>query len=225
MEKKKKRKPIDRKELRFINDTEEDSVLSVEYRDAGTDGDKTPVIHGKAIVFNSESRDLGGFKEIISPNAFDRFFEDTGEAADIAALWSHDVSQVLGRTPTTLKLIRKRDGIYFELTPPNSRQDIIELVERRDVRGASFAFTVAKGGEEWSEANGATIRTINQVDEFFEISLVLQPAYTATSVGAARRSLAGWRRRKENRDAKVALLKNKFAESVAKYNEYLKNRD
>ncbi|NDG19711.1 MAG: hypothetical protein EB117_15790, partial [Betaproteobacteria bacterium] len=43
---------------------------TVEYRDTGN-GEKKAVISGYAAVFNSESRNLGGFVETIHPEAFD----------------------------------------------------------------------------------------------------------------------------------------------------------
>jgi HK97 family phage prohead protease len=219
---KKKRKPLSRTERRFVNHTAE-PALKVEYRDC--DGVSTPTIMGTAIVFNSESRDLGGFQEKINPNALDAFFERKGDEVDVAALWSHDTSQVLGRTPNTLKLKRDDDGLHFELTPPNSRQDIVELVERSDVRGASFAFTVAKGGEQWDESrDGVTIREINEIDELFEISLVLTPAYEATQVGLAKRSLAGWRRRQKNISAKQAKKNAEVRSVVGSLKDYLNQR-
>lgn len=203
---KKKRRPLSRTERRFVNHTAE-PALKVEYRDC--DGVSTPTITGTAIVFNSESRDLGGFHEKINPTALDSFFERKGDKVDVAALWSHDTSQVLGRTPNTLKLRQDDNGLHFELTPPQSRQDIVELVERSDVRGASFAFTISKGGEDWSESeDGAAIREIKEIDELFEISLVLTPAYEATQVGLAKRSLAGWRRKRTWESKRVREKEN-----------------
>ena len=198
--KNKKRKAMDRTERRFVNHTAEPG-LKIEYRDHN--GKQTPVISGTAIVFNAESRDLGGFKETIKPTALDKFFKSKGDKLDVAALWSHDTSQVLGRTPNTLKLHRDENGLHFELTPPSTRSDIVELVERQDVRGASFAFTISKGGEAWSEEDGQTVRSISEIDELFEVSLVLQPAYEQTQVGLAKRSLSGWRRRQKNNEKKL----------------------
>jgi HK97 family phage prohead protease len=219
---KKKKRKLSRTERRFVNHTAEPG-LKIEYRDC--DGVQTPVIRGTAIVFNSESRDLGGFHEKINPESLDAFFERKGDNVDVAALWSHDTSQVLGRTPNTLKLERDKDGLHFELTPPNSRQDIVELVERSDVRGASFAFTVSKGGENWSESeDGVTIREIKEIDELFEISLVLTPAYEATQVGLAKRSLAGWKRRRTNATKKHQKKNAELRSVIDSFKDYLSQR-
>lgn len=223
--KNKQRKRIDRTERRFVNSTSSPD-LSIEYRDdCGPEGCKVPTIRGTAIVFDSLSKDLGGFQERVSPKALDEFFEKHGEDADVAALWSHDVSQVLGRTPTTLKLHRDETGLHFELTPPTSRKDIVELIERQDVRGCSFGFTISKnGGESWEDEDGVAVRTINSIDELFEISLCLSPAYESTKVGAARRSLAGWRRRKDTKAKRAMEIRNKWNASITELKSFVNDR-
>jgi len=50
---------------------------------------------GHAIVFNSLSVDLGGFRELINHTAVDRTLT---EGADVRALIDHETSKVLGRT-------------------------------------------------------------------------------------------------------------------------------
>ena len=220
---KKSRRPLSRTERRFVNQTR-DPGLRVEYRNC-RDQENVAHIVGTAVIFNSESRDLGGFREVIDPKALDKFFESRGDDVDVAALWSHDTSQVLGRTPNTLTLTRDDEGLHFTLVPPASRQDIVELVERSDVRGASFAFTVSKGGEAWDDNDGTAIRTITEIDELFEISLVLQPAYEATQVGLARRSLAGWRRRKTTKAKKQNALNADRRKALDEVRAYLAKRN
>ena len=217
-------------ERRFIASSG-DTGLTVEYRDAGEGTEKTAVIRGTAIVFNSESRDLGGFREIIMPEALDKFFERNSNAPDVAALFNHDTGEVLGRTPDTLKLSRDDKGLHFELTPPKSRADVLESVARRDIRGASFAFTLAKGGDTWKEGDEGPIRTIREIDQLFEVSLVLQPAYEATSVTAAKRSMASWKRSrtaKKKASAEKESQRNDLVErlksSASSLREYLQQR-
>jgi HK97 family phage prohead protease len=78
-------------------------------------------IRGTAIVFNSLSEDLGGFREIIKPAAVDRMLST---AADVRALWNHDSSEVLGRTRAgTLELRKTRDGLAIKIDPPSWRSD------------------------------------------------------------------------------------------------------
>lgn len=52
-------------------------------------------VEGYALVFNSESRDLGGFTEIIEPSALDGILEKS----DVLCLLNHDESRgILARS-------------------------------------------------------------------------------------------------------------------------------
>jgi uncharacterized protein len=98
-----------------------------------TDGDRK--IRGLAIVFNSRSVDLGGFIEIIKPEAVDRTLR---EGLDVRALVDHDTSKILGRTRAgTLQLRKGRSGLEVLIDPPNTTaaRDILESMERGDVTG------------------------------------------------------------------------------------------
>ena len=67
-----------------------------------TNNSNVSVIEGYAAVFDTFSRDLGGFKEIIRRGAFDNVLND-----DVRALFNHDANFVLGRTTSgtlTLKV-------------------------------------------------------------------------------------------------------------------------
>ena len=140
-------------------------------------------IVGHAIVFDSRSRDLGGFIEIVKPFAVDRSL-----AGDVVALYNHDAGAVLGRTPATLQLRKDDRGLAFELHPPATQagREALELVGRGDIRGASFGFKTLK--DAWSRDGNTTLRTLLDI-ELVEISLTAIPVYTATDVAIAQRSL------------------------------------
>ena len=75
-------------------------------------------LRGYAIAFNSISEDLGGFREIILPDAVDRTLR---ERLDVRALVDHDPSQVLGRTTAgTLRLEKDAKGLIAEIDPPDT---------------------------------------------------------------------------------------------------------
>jgi len=140
-------------------------------------------IRGVASVFGSESRDLGGFTEIIDRHAFDDALESN---PDVTCLWNHNSDDLLGRTSSgTLRLWTEDDGLHYEVDPPNTTlgNDMRELLARGDVNGSSFAFTVDDDGQEWEERDdGTTLRTIKKVSGLYDVSLVTVGAYEDASV-------------------------------------------
>jgi len=151
-------------------------------------GKKKPVIRGYAALFNSDSQDLGGFVERIAPGAFDDVMK---RGTDVVALYNHDPMFLLGRESAgTLRLSIDDRGLRYEIDPPESRADVIEALERGDVRHSSFAFRVKGTGERWSKtADGRQLREIRAVDGLFDVGPVLKPAYTATESFVSRRAL------------------------------------
>jgi HK97 family phage prohead protease len=153
---------------------------SVELRAYKTEEESRMLVEGYAIVFNSESRDLGGFTEVVKENALDKALERN---TDVLALYGHDYQNVLGRqSADTLQLEKDERGIKFTLDLPNTQlgRDVYTLVERGDLKGNSFGFTVEK--DSWDKKGDKVIRTIEQVRDLFEISIVSLPAYEATEL-------------------------------------------
>ncbi|MEJ7207705.1 HK97 family phage prohead protease, partial [Staphylococcus epidermidis] len=73
------------------------------------------VIKGYAIIFNTMSDDLGGFREIVAPNALDDV-----DISDVKCLINHDFNYVIGRTQAgTLELKVDEKGLYFKCHLPN----------------------------------------------------------------------------------------------------------
>lgn len=142
-------------------------------------------LEGYAAVFGSDTR-IHDFTEVILPGAF---AETLGQGRDILALADHDQRAVLARTRSgTLRLAEDTRGLHFDLDVPNTSfgRDILELAERGDVGGASFAFTVAKDGERWTD-DRRELRAVT----LHEISIVSAwPAYDGTVVQARRRPAA-----------------------------------
>ena len=153
---------------------------SVELRAYKSEEEARMLVEGYAIVFNSESRDLGGFTEVVKENALDKALERN---TDVLALYGHDYQNVLGRqSANTLQLEKDERGIKFTLDLPNTQlgRDVYTLVERGDLKGNSFGFTVEK--DSWDKKGDKVIRTIEQVRDLFEISIVSLPAYEATEL-------------------------------------------
>jgi HK97 family phage prohead protease len=144
-----------------------------------------PVFRGHAAVFDRESEDLGGFREVIARGAFRRALDAN---QDTVALFNHDPNYVLGRTTNnTLDLREDPRGLhaYFQAPDTQYARDIREIVKRGDVSQMSFAFTVAR--DDWQEREDGTIlRRVLEVGRLHDVSLVTTPAYPQTDAQAVR---------------------------------------
>jgi len=176
---------IERRDFAF----EEENELIVESR-----ADGRAAIIGYAAVYNRLSLDLGGFREEILPGAFDKILNRQRGKGDVVALFNHDSNIVLGRSSSgTLELSSDDKGLKYVVTPPVSRADVLELIQRRDVRGSSFAFTVEPKNESFRTGeDGKAIRQIREVSGLYDVGPVLNPAYPSTSASVAMRSYKAW---------------------------------
>ena len=166
------------------------SEATVEYRDAG-DGEKRPTIVGYGAVFNSESRNLGGFIETVHPKAFD---EVLSSKPDVLGLYNHDKNKLLARSSNgSLKLSVDGYGLRYEMSLPATRdaEDVATMVKERLVTGSSFAFAVKKNaGDIWStDEKGMKRREIRSIGLLEDVGPVVRPAYDASSVVVSRRAL------------------------------------
>ena len=136
-------------------------------------------LSGYAAVFDSQSEDLGGFREVIKPGAFKRAL---ATKPDVKALFNHDPNRVLGRTTNgTLALVEDERGLRVDITLPETAtaEEVHALVRGGYVSQMSFAFSVGAEGEQWNKR----LRTLTDVD-LFDVSVVTDPAYRATEVSA-----------------------------------------
>ena len=147
-------------------------------------------IEGYSIVFNSLSHDLGGFREIISPEALDGVLEKS----DVTLLINHDSTRgILGRSKNgkgSLHLTVDDKGLRFMTEAPKTAlgDEVLEYLRRGDATQCSFAFTVADDGDSWVKGDDDIyIRTITKFDRIFDCSiLTCTPAYEETSCSCAR---------------------------------------
>lgn len=143
-------------------------------------------ITGYAAVFKQLSEDLGGFREMVMPGAFDRCLRG---GPDVRCLFNHDPNVVLGRTKSgTLRLSADGNGLKFNCDIPDTQagRDVRESIRRGDIDQCSFGFFV--NGQNWREekdaaGNPQTIRELTDV-ELLDVSPVTYAAYPQTSVSA-----------------------------------------
>ncbi len=176
-------------------------------------------ISGYAARYNSLSGDLGGFKERIQPGAFNRIL---ATKPDCVLLFNHDSGKVLGRTTAgTLQLRSDDKGLAFDCDLPNTThgRDTYESIQRGDIAGCSFAFTVGepveayysvrqeddldaedqldddydlgliRGCKQAAPRKQVLVRTLRDFDRLLDVSVVTNPAYVSTSVSARNQQL------------------------------------
>ncbi|MBH0323368.1 HK97 family phage prohead protease [Bacillus thuringiensis] len=166
-----------------MNQTEKRELLSSEIEIREVEGGLR-TITGYAVKWEMKSVTMGywrRFKEQFKRGAF----TDSLTQDDQLALWSHDYSQVLGRTKNgTLRLFEDEIGLRFELDLADTTlgDDTYKTIKRGDVDGVSFGFQMVK--EEWDESDPDNIvRSVTKA-KLVEISPVAFPAYPDSQVSA-----------------------------------------
>lgn len=146
----------------------------------GADGKVT----GHAIVFNSKSHNLGGFREVVEPDALTATL---AQGHNIFALWAHDYDQPpVGSTRSgSLSLRADATGLYFELDPSRLTEQQAAAIRDGDMQ-MSFGFYA--NDEEWLDLDQEEATRILKRIDLVEISFVISPAYPDTT--AALRSLS-----------------------------------
>lgn len=138
---------------------------------------------GYAAVFNSLSEDLGGFREIILPGAFNRAL---GQAREVKALVNHNEDRILAGTSATppLKMSVDERGLLVEIPIDEEDPDgrtTLRRVQTGKLNRMSFGFRTL--ADQWRTEQGEPIRELLDL-ELFDVSVVAYPAYPATEVSA-----------------------------------------
>lgn len=142
-------------------------------------------VEGYALVFNSQSEDLG-FYETISPDAIT---DETIRKSDVMCLLDHDKNRgILARSrygKGSLKLSVDDKGLKYEFEAPKTAlgDELLEMLRRGDINQSSFAFSIAEGGDKWEKKDNNYYRTITKIERLYDVSPVYIPAYSSTSVG------------------------------------------
>jgi len=165
-------------------------------------------ITGKGIVFNKRSALMMTeegklFYEIIHPEAVARAINDNSIWVD----FQHKPSQLLGtQYAGTARFTLAEDSVIYEADAPNTTyaNDMMELVDRGDVRGSSFVFISNDNKDVWTPADrtpGGTIiyqRDIYDILKIVSMGPVFGEAYPDTTVAA--RSLINWEERNKTEE-------------------------
>ena len=152
------------------------------------------VIEGHAAVFDSSSYPLPDgrgsyFIEQVKRGAFRGALQNP--ESPTVALINHDPNLVLastGSTPPTLELWEDPKGLRIRarVAPTTYAQDLRLLMERGDVSGMSFGFTV-EADKWWQDGEGRTRRDIQRIGRLTDVSVVVSAAYPEPSSGITSR--------------------------------------
>lgn len=178
-------------------------------------------VEGYAVVFNSQSEDLG-FYETINPAAIT---EEVLMRSDVFCLFNHDQDKVLARSKYgtgSLQLQLDEQGLKYTFTAPNTDlgDELLEFLKRGDIDSSSFAFTVStdEGSEVWTTGtDGRQYREILKIDELHDVSPVWNPAYSSTSV--SQRTLDKLNQLREMQDEKEKEVQEETVEKTDEVQE------
>ena len=144
------------------------------------------IIQGYAIRFNEWSRDLGGFQEIIFPEALN---EDTLRNSDVVMNINHDNDKMVARYRQgqgTLELQLDDQGLYFRFDAPTTQlgDELLYNVRNGNLFECSFAFSIADDdkSERWyRDESNSLKREIRHISGLYDCSIVTHAAYPTTS--------------------------------------------
>lgn len=190
---------IERRSL-YEEETTELPLLRIETRCEDGQPESRWIV-GYAAKFGVNSLDLGDFTERIDPGAFGIVAERRGrkKPLETRALWNHDANFPLARYPGTLRMKVDEVGLRYEFPVPDTTygRDLAANIEAGIVRGSSFSFQVAPGGDSWSVEDGRSIRTVTKIDTLIDVGPVTFPAYPDADVTVAKRSFDAFRQQRE----------------------------
>ena len=146
-------------------------------------------ITGRAIVFESWSKNLGGFYEIIHRGAITQELIDK---SDIIMNINHNDEKMVARSRQgkgTLSVSLRDDGVYFSFeAPTTSRGDeLLYNIRNGNIFECSFAFTIPDDihSVRWYvDSDNVYRREVNVIDGLYDMSLVIHGAYGDTNCQA-----------------------------------------
>ena len=173
-------------------------------------------ITGTPIVFNQVT-DLGWIREMIEPGALDET-----DLKDVRFLVGHDTTSIpLARSRnnnanSTMQMSVTERGMEIRVdldTENNPRaKELYSAVQRGDISGMSFMFTVVK--DAWDDLDtDQPLRRITAIGKVFEVSAVTFPAYEGTDIQAAAEDSALESARASLESAKAKLAEERAAQA------------
>lgn len=173
----------------------------------GEDEEKR-TIEGYALLFDTPSDGLS-FTEVIQRGALDGVLAKS----DVFALLNHDRSRgILARCKNgqgSLVLSVDDKGLKFRFEAPKTAlgDELRENIRRGEIEECSFCFDVEK--DTWEkQKNGSWKRSIEKIDNLYDIAPVYNGAYSKTSVYMRGKELAEEELRKKEQDIPESYYQN-----------------
>jgi HK97 family phage prohead protease len=179
-------------------------------------------IFGYAIVFNTWSTRLAGFKEMILPEACTQQFINT---QDVKCRYNHlDSTGILARSNKntgTLKLIVDSKGLKYSFIAKDTSlsNEVLSMVQNNEIFESSFSFQVAPDGERiYRDKDNVLCRVISKFASLTDVAPVLDAAYSDSSVSVRIKLLEADKKQLEKK-----IVNNSVSSlSTNKKNEHLK---
>ncbi len=174
------------------------------------------MLTGRPIVYGVRT-DLGFMDETIEPGAL-----DATDLRDVRFLVNHNTDMIpLARSRnntenSTMQMVVDADGmgIRVDLDTENNAdaKALYSAVQRGDITGMSFMFTVDKDSWEGLETEHP-LRRVTAIGRVFEVSAVTFPAYSETSLQARglAEALESAKASLESEQAKVKAIEDQKA--------------
>lgn len=163
-----------------MDDKNKKEIRNTSYQVTGDDEKRT--VEGYALLFGVRSDGLS-FEEEIQRGSLDGVLAKS----DVFALLNHDRGRgILARSKKgsgSLTLSVDEKGLKFRFEAPKTSlgDELLENIRRGEVDESSFAFSVSK--DKWEKkSDGGWKRTIEQIEELYDVSPVYNAAYSQTSV-------------------------------------------
>lgn len=149
--------------------------------------ENTRTVRGYAVIFDSWSRDLGGFQELIRSGSIN---QDLLNHSNVIMNTNHNNEQMLARWIEgngTLKLSLDDKGLAFEFESPQTERgnELLWNIRNGNLYECSFCFSLPnnKTCERWYRDEAGNLkREINEIGGLYDCSIVNTAAYPATSV-------------------------------------------
>ena len=144
-------------------------------------GDAAPTINGRtiegyAVVFGQRSNVMYDWSVKYGERLFVEVIEPTAIDAELLARYN--------KGKGTMQLEQDNYGLKYRFDAPNTVDGnfAVEMIQRGDISGSSFAFRVKEADTTWKKEGETWVRTIHKISGLYDVTITTDPAYSQTEV-------------------------------------------